>query len=152
MMFSPPRIAVFLAAIAIVVAAGAGSGAPTSAQTDPVVSVDAISDAANTATTVGPIDACAAIYNNGVKDGDETGVDTIDVDVVIQGVTNISGFQADLFYDPSVLEVTAVDYNFLLATHQRGRPRFRQHDSGYRRRLLHGGSHVLPGDGHRSRR
>jgi hypothetical protein len=113
---SPGITAILAAAIAIVVAAAAGSGPPTSAQTDPIVSVDALSDASNTANTVGPIDTCVAIYNNGVKDGDETGIDTIDVDVVIQGVTNISGFQGDLFYQPTVLEVTAVDYDFLLGT------------------------------------
>jgi len=95
------------AAIAIVaVIAAASGGLPSSAQTGPIVSVDAVSDASNTATAVGPIQTsrsttCGATFN---------------VDVVIQGVTNISGFQADLLYNSSALTVTAVNYNYLLTT------------------------------------
>jgi hypothetical protein len=68
--------------------------------------VDAVADAGNTDTAVGSIQnsrstACGS---------------TFDVDVVIQGVTNIAGFQADLLYNPAVLKVTGVNYNFLLTT------------------------------------
>jgi len=95
-------------AMAAVIAMASGR-LPTLVQAGPggpVVSVDAVPDAGNTATAVGPIDTsrsttCGAIFN---------------VDVVIQGVTNIAGFQADLLYNPAVLRVTAVNYNFLLTT------------------------------------
>ena len=95
------------AAVAIVAVIAMASGRlPTSAQTGPIVSVDAVTDAGNTATTVGSIQnsrstTCGSTFN---------------VDVVIQGVTNIAGFQADLLYNPAVLRVTAVNYNFLLTT------------------------------------
>lgn len=97
---------VVLAAATVAFVALANGSLLTSAQTDPVVSVDALSDSGNTATTVGPIDSslslgCGAAFN---------------VDFVIQGVTNIAGFQAELLYDPAVVRVTAVDYNFLLTT------------------------------------
>ena len=101
------RFVVPAAAIAIIVViAVASSRTPSGAQSDPIVSVDAISDASNTATTVGPIDTCIST----------TAGATFDADVVIQGVTNIAGFQANLLYNPSVLKVTSVNYNFLLAT------------------------------------
>lgn len=98
-----------LAAVAVAaVIAMAGGRLPTLVQAGPgpVVSVDAVPDAGNTATTVGSIQnsrstTCGATFN---------------VDVVIQGVTNIAGFQADLLYNPAVLRVTAVNYNFLLTT------------------------------------
>ncbi len=79
---------------------------PTSAVTNPVVSVDAIPDASNTATTVGAIDPC----------GSTTIGSTFNIDVVIQDVTSISGFQADLLYNPAIVNVTGVDYHFLLAS------------------------------------
>ena len=72
----------------------------------PVVSVDAVPDAGNTDTAVGSIQNSRST----------TCGSTFDVDVVIQGVTNIAGFQADLLYNPAVLEVTGVNYNFLLTT------------------------------------
>lgn len=109
MMAPSIRITVLLtAAIAIVVMIAASSGPPISALTDPIVSVDAIPDASNTATTVGNIDPCRST-NSGA---------TFDVDVVIQQGVNqeISGFQANVIYDPLVLNVTAVNYNFLLAS------------------------------------
>lgn len=101
------RLVAASAAVAIVaVIAMMGGRVSTSAQTGPILSVDAVSDASNTATAVGPIDTsrfatCGATFN---------------VDVVIQGVTNIAGFQAELLYNPTVLRVTAVDYTFLLTS------------------------------------
>jgi len=114
--FIVPTVAIIATLVAIAVAS---SRLPTSAQADPIFSVDAISDTSNTATAVGSIEACAAMFNNNVQDGDETGIDTIDVDIVIQAVNNpdgISGFQADLLYNQGILKVTAVDYNFILTT------------------------------------
>jgi hypothetical protein len=71
----------------------------------PVIGIDT-DPAGNSDTAVGTIDACQAV----------TPGDTFQVDVTIQGVTDLAGFEAHLLYDPSVLKVTAVDHNFLLAT------------------------------------
>jgi Thrombospondin type 3 repeat/Cohesin domain/Dockerin type I domain len=79
---------------------------PTSAVTNPVVSVDAIPDANNTATTVGAIDPCQTT----------TVGSSFNIDIVIQNVTSISGFQANLLYNPAIVHVTGVDYHFLLAS------------------------------------
>jgi Thrombospondin type 3 repeat/Cohesin domain len=95
--------AAFLGTLALSQAPGAR---PTSAVTNPVVSVDAIPDASNTATTVGTIDPC----------GSTTIGSTFNIDVVIQNVASISGFQADLLYNPTIVHVTGVDYHFLLAS------------------------------------
>jgi Thrombospondin type 3 repeat/Cohesin domain len=78
----------------------------TSAVTDPVVSLDAIPDASNTATTVGTVDPC----------GSMTVGSSFNIDIVIQNVTSISGFQADILYNPAIVNVTGVDYHFLLAS------------------------------------
>ena len=51
-------IATAIAVAIVAIIAVASSGLPTSAQSDPVVSVDAVSDAGNTATAVGTIDTC----------------------------------------------------------------------------------------------
>ncbi len=94
-------------AIMAVIAVASGRSL-TSAQTDPTVSVDAISDSSNTDTTVGPIDNYVSTTVGA----------TLIVDVVIEDVTNISGFQANLLYDSTKLKVTAggVNYGFLLAS------------------------------------
>lgn len=103
----PARWAAALAVVVVMFLAAASASRPsTSAQVDPTVSVDALSDATNTSTTVGSIDTCRSV----------TGEAVFPVDVVIQGVTNISGFQANLLYDSAVLKVTSVNYNFLLGT------------------------------------
>ncbi len=100
-------IATAAAVLAIVGVFAVASGRSlTSAQTDPTVSVDAISDSSNTDTTVGPIDNYVSTTVGA----------TLIVDVVIEDVTNISGFQANLLYDFTKLKVTAVDYSFLLAS------------------------------------
>jgi hypothetical protein len=96
--------AAMLAIMAVIAVASGRS--PASAQTDPIVSVDAISDSSNTATTVGPIDSYASVTVGA----------TLTVDVVVEDVTNISGFQASLLYDFTKLKVTAIDYYFLLAS------------------------------------
>jgi len=71
----------------------------------PVIGIDT-DPTGNSDTAVGAIDACQAV---------EAG-DTFEVDVTIQEVTDLAGFEAHLLYDPSVLKVTAVDYNYFLAT------------------------------------
>lgn len=91
---------------AIAALAWAAFGRESSAQTDPVVSVDTISDAANTATSIGTIDPCLST---------STGA-SIPVDIVIQDISSISGLEADLLYDPAVLSVTAVSYDYLLSS------------------------------------
>ena len=71
----------------------------------PVIGIDT-DPTGNSDTAVGTIDACQAV---------EAG-DTFEVDVTIQEVTDLAGFEAHLVYDPSVLRVTAVDYDYFLAT------------------------------------
>jgi hypothetical protein len=71
----------------------------------PVIGIDT-DPTGNSDTAVGAIDACQAV---------EAG-DTFEVDVTIQEVTDLAGFEAHLVYDPSVLKVTAVDYDYFLAT------------------------------------
>jgi len=73
--------------------------------TEPVVSVDT-DPTDNTATFVATIDPCRE-----VTVGPE-----FDIDVTIEEVTDLAGFEAHLVYDPSVLKVTGVDYNYFLAT------------------------------------
>jgi hypothetical protein len=74
--------------------------------TEPVVSVDT-NPTDNTATFVGTIDPCR-----------EVTVDPLgfDIDVTIEQVIDLAGFEAHLVYDPSVLKVTGVDYSYFLAT------------------------------------
>ncbi len=102
------RLAALLAAAIALIALAAppGRGPATSAVADPVVSVDAVSDGANTATQVGPIDPCLSTTSGA----------TPNIDIVIQSVTGISGFQAQLLYDPLVTNVTSVSYSFLLSS------------------------------------
>ncbi len=95
--------AALAAALLVVALSLAGRSA---AQTGPVVSVDAIPDGANTATSVGAIDKCRAV----------SGGSTFTADVVIQGVTGIAGLEGHLMYNSSVLRVTAVSYAFLIGS------------------------------------
>jgi hypothetical protein len=108
-LLAAPPLAV---AAAILLVAAVGVARTSNAQMDAVVSVDAIIDddgdtiADNTATVVEPVDGCISAGQGAL----------FDIDVVIEGVANISGFQADLLYDPSVLKVNAIDYGFLLSS------------------------------------
>jgi hypothetical protein len=74
--------------------------------TEPVVSVDT-DPTDNTATFVATIDPCRQVT-----------VDPLgfDIDVTIEEVTDLAGFEAKLHYNPAVLKVTGVDYNYFLAT------------------------------------
>jgi hypothetical protein len=84
----------------------AGGGGASEASSDPILSVDALPDASNTATSVGPIDTCREVSAG----------ETFDSDVVIEDVVTVSGIEAHVMYDPAVLKVTNADYDFLLAT------------------------------------
>ncbi len=106
---------VALAVTAVVVIqfwSGASGSQPAFAGTVAAVSLDATSDEANTATSVGTIDGCRTLTSG------ETAV----LDLVIQDVSGLSGFQVDLAYDPAILRVITltalmeVDYDFLLAS------------------------------------
>lgn len=108
-------VPLLLLATAIILLSAPGEEAPVSAQSDPIVSMDAVIDddgdtlPDNGATSVGSIDLCLEV----------TSGSAFDVDMVIQGVdpsVGIMGFQANLLYDPAVLEVTLVDYDYLLAS------------------------------------
>ncbi len=64
----------------------------------------------NTATSVGSIQSCGVLANNDVQDGDETGVDTITVDVAIHAAGVPASHEARAFdyilgYNPQVLSV-----------------------------------------------
>lgn len=98
-----------LALLAIALALAPAGHTPTaSADTEPIVSMDTLTDG-NTATAVETIDSCLSTTTGSV----------FDVDMVIQSVdpaVGLTGFQANLMYDPAVLQVTNVDYNFILTS------------------------------------
>ena len=97
----------WLLALAAVVAATLILLSPGDAiVSEPVVSVDT-DPTDNTATFVGTIDPCR-----------EVTVDPLgfDIDVTIEQVTDLAGFEAKLDYNPAVLKVTGVDYSYFLAT------------------------------------
>lgn len=75
------------------------------ASSGPIVGVDALSDLSNTASTIGAVDACRTTT---------TGA-TFDVDIVIQSVDGLSGIEANLLYDGTILQVIAADYDFFLS-------------------------------------
>lgn len=81
-------------------------GIDAGASSHPTVSVDAVTGASNTATSVGTIDTCTSVSSG----------TTLSVDVVIQSVDSLTGIEAHLLYDPAVLQVTVVEYDFLLGT------------------------------------
>lgn len=103
--------ALTLASLLLLLASGAADK-QAAGQSAAVVSVDAQSSSQNTATQVGTIDACHAVTQG----------DTLVSDVVIEGVTDLSAFQADLEYDSTVLRLVTlslsltVDYELLLAS------------------------------------
>lgn len=71
-----------------------------------IVAVDAITDG-NGATTLGPLDGCVE-----VELGDE-----FDLDVVVDAVPEdrpLIGFEYNITYDEELLEVTVVDFDYLL--------------------------------------
>ncbi len=105
-------VALVVTAVAVILFWSAdGGGQSASAVTTASVNLDAVSDGANTATSVGTIDSCRALASG------ETAV----LDLVIQDVSGLAGFEVDLVYDPAVVRVVTltanieVDYEFLLA-------------------------------------
>ncbi len=60
----------------------------------------------NSATAGHTIEACREVAAG----------ETFQVDFTVQQVSDLAGFEADLHYNPSVLRVTAVDYELFLAT------------------------------------
>jgi hypothetical protein len=91
-----------LAAVALTVIILGPRGAASGS--DLVIGIDA-DPTGNSATAIGPTDACRSVVVG----------DTLQVDVTIQEVPDLAGFEARLLYDPSVLKATAVDYNYFLA-------------------------------------
>ena len=114
----PPARVGALVALAVTVVAvilfwsAGGGGQSASAVINASVSLDAVSDGANTATSVGTIDSCRALAVG------ETAV----LDLVIEDVSGLAGFEVDFLYDPAIVRVVTltstieVDYNFLLAS------------------------------------
>ncbi|HUF53546.1 MAG TPA: cohesin domain-containing protein [Dehalococcoidia bacterium] len=81
------------------------------AGTTAAVSVDLHSDSNNTASTVGAIDDCRALSPGS----------SVVIDIVIQDVNGLSGFQMELTYDPAVMrivplsDILGLDYRFILS-------------------------------------
>jgi hypothetical protein len=96
----------FVLSLAAIGVLAAGLASTSGASSGPIVSIDAIPDGANTATSVGTIDKCRIATKGAV----------FDVDMVIQNVVGLTGMEAHLLYNPSVVHVKAVNYQFLLAT------------------------------------
>jgi len=95
-------LAAALLAGLIAISAQAQSGAPVQ-----IIAMDA-NPSGNTATSLGPLNACVRA---------EPG-QSIDLDLVVDAVPDergIIGFEINVDYTPNVLEMTAVDYEFLLA-------------------------------------
>jgi hypothetical protein len=96
-------VALATAALALsLLAFAALSRSSTEAQTTSVqfLGIDVVSDASNTATTIGPVDTCLAASVG----------QTVTVDVVIQGVPepdDSSGASFDLLYDATKAHITA---------------------------------------------
>jgi len=105
------REALAMAALALVLC-GAGSGwaeraAGQSASTIGLLAIDAGPNG-NTATSLGPLDGCARV---------EPGA-TVNVDYVVDAVPEdrpMIGFEAEVRYDPALVEAVNVDHQFLLA-------------------------------------
>lgn len=72
----------------------------------PALSVDTATTG-NSSSTVGAIQPCRSVA---VSSGPSA------IDIVIQNVTSLSGFEADLGYDESVLTITATQTSFILGT------------------------------------
>jgi hypothetical protein len=110
-MFGKLGLAAAAALAAILIFAGDGSR-ESHAGTTAKVSVDTVPDSSNTATSVGGIDPCRTASVGS----------TFLIDIVIQNVSNLAGFQMNLLYDPAVLKIVPVsptkevDYLFFLAS------------------------------------
>ncbi len=83
------------------------------------IDTDAARGAANSATSLGPLDACAALSKPGTVTIDVT-VDAVPPVLASDG--GIAGFQFLLHYDPSVVKVAGSDYNMLLTANSGSSP------------------------------
>ena len=94
--------------LSLALAAGEGAALAThSSSTIGLLAIDANTEG-NTATSLGPIDGCSRV---------ETGAQ-VSVDYVVDSIPQdrpMVGFEAEIRYDPQLLEVDAVEYDFLLA-------------------------------------
>ncbi|MEO8457198.1 MAG: thrombospondin type 3 repeat-containing protein [Chloroflexota bacterium] len=117
MRFAPRLIfSVLLGLVAVTALGLIAFGGSAQAHHDPgdpdidIVSIDA-DITGNTATSLGPIDPCGSIASVG---------GTLNVDLVVDQIPDagVAGVQGDLLYDPSIVKVTALDYNFLMASGQ----------------------------------
>jgi hypothetical protein len=70
----------------------------------PDLSVDTNSEG-NSASSVATIEACRNV---------PSGSSSFTVDVVIQNVTSLAGYESDLFYNPAVLTITGKQTNFIM--------------------------------------
>jgi streptogramin lyase len=98
-----------LAAVVVLVVGGllafwmVDNYASGASQTSPSISVD-VQPSGNTATSAGTIDACSSAAAG----------TTFDVDVVVQDLPGLDGYQLDLLYSPSVLSITAIETGLFL--------------------------------------
>jgi len=105
------RDALAIAALALLLCGGArGWGDRAEGQSTSTIgllAIDAVPNG-NTATSLGPLDGCARI---------EPG-STADVDYIVDAVPQdrpMIGFEAEIRYDPALVEVVNIDHRFLLA-------------------------------------
>lgn len=98
-----------IVSIAILSAAAAfiADGEAQETSTIDLVAIDVVTEG-NDATTLGPLDGCVE-----AEAGSEVAIDVV-VDAVPEDRPAIA-FQLEVVYDPELLEVTAVDTEFLLA-------------------------------------
>jgi hypothetical protein len=80
-------------------------GAPSGEAGATVIGVDAVSDGSNTASSLGSIQSCT-----------EVGVgDSVTVDLFVQNVTDIQGYDIRINFDPARIEVTSADPAYMVA-------------------------------------
>ena len=75
----------------------------------------------NTATSIGSVQPCAQVNENGIMDADEDSVDTLEFDIVVGPAGIPAGnpmiaFDASFVYSSANLSVVSADVNFLLAS------------------------------------
>jgi hypothetical protein len=105
---SPGRAALVLAPAAVLLAIASlrpGNDANAGVATPTTIGIDAIVEG-NSADALGPIDDCAEISVG----------DSHEIDVYVTDVTDLLAWEADLVFNPDILEVTAVDTTIFLAT------------------------------------
>ena len=89
---------------------GGGAQADHSASEVTLVAVD-VNTSDNTATSLGALDSCVQIAANA----------SVDVDIIVDAIPAdrpLTAFQFNLFYDPAIVNVTAVNHEMLLAANE----------------------------------